>query len=217
MKKIIAIIAAAVMIFTMSACTVKIVDNSSKTTPEVPETQATFDVTGKETVKIRIVMQDGDVMEAELYPKIAPITVQNFVDLCNSGFYDGLIFHRVIKGFMIQGGDPLGNGTGGSGKQIKGEFAANGVQNDLHHTKGVLSMARRGKDASGNMNYDSATSQFFIVSGPDKNVAHLDGQYAAFGKLTSGLDVLEALEAVETDRYDKPLKDITIKYIRVVD
>ncbi len=131
---------------------------------KTPEKQQTFDVTTKEIINIRITLADGRTMEAELYPQIAPITVQNFVDLCTSGFYDGLIFHRIIENFMIQGGDPNGNGTGGSGKTIKGEFSANGVKNDLKHTKGVLSMARRGKDSSGNMNYGSATSQFFIVS-----------------------------------------------------
>ncbi len=207
MKKLLAVLLCAAMLLTIASCAEKNGDGTQTSAP----------VTEKETVKIRIELTDGRVMNAELYPKIAPITVQNFVDLARSGFYDGLIFHRVIKGFMIQGGDPKGNGTGGSGKTIKGEFAANGVKNDLHHTKGVLSMARRGKDASGNMNYDSATSQFFIVSGPDQNVAHLDGQYAAFGKLTDGYDVLEALESVPTDAYDKPLTDITIKTIKVLD
>ncbi len=207
MKRILTVILCAVMLISLAACGKK----------DGNETEAPGSVVSKEVVKISIELTDGRVMNAELYPKIAPITVQNFVDLARSGFYDGLIFHRVIKGFMIQGGDPKGNGTGGSGKTIKGEFAANGVKNDLHHTKGVLSMARRGKDASGNMNYDSATSQFFIVSGPDQNVAHLDGQYAAFGKLTDGYDVLEALESVPTDAYDKPLTDITIKTIKVLD
>ena len=207
MKKLLAVLLCAAMLLTIASCAEKSGDGTQTSAP----------VTEKETVKIRIELTDGRVMNAELYPKIAPITVQNFVDLARSGFYDGLIFHRVIKGFMIQGGDPKGNGTGGSGKTSKGEFAANGVKNDLHHTKGVLSMARRGKDASGNMNYDSATSQFFIVSGPDQNVAHLDGQYAAFGKLTDGYDVLEALESVPTDAYDKPLTDITIKTIKVLD
>ena len=204
------------MVYALVSCTVTYVSDQKDT---VPETQQTFDVTTKDKINMKIELTDGRVMEAELYPDIAPITVQNFVDLCTSGFYDGLTFHRVIKGFMIQGGDPKGNGTGGSGKQIKGEFSDNGVQNDLKHTKGVLSMARRGKDSSGNMNYDTATSQFFIVSGPSSNssVANLDGKYAAFGKLTSGYNVLAQLEAVETDSNDKPLEDITIKYIRVVD
>ena len=212
MKKTICILLISVMLISLFAC-------KEKTEETVPETQQTFDVTAKEVVNIRIELTDGRIMEAELYPKIAPITVQNFVDLCTGGFYDGLTFHRVIKGFMIQGGDPKGNGTGGSGKMIKGEFSANGVQNDLLHAKGVLSMARRGKDASGNMNYDTATSQFFIVSGTkdSANVANLNGQYAAFGKLTSGYDVLAQLESVQTDDNDKPLTPITIKYIRVTD
>ena len=216
MKKLTALLLSLVMVYALVSCTVTYVSDQKD---PVPETQQTFDVTTKDKINIKIELTDGRVMEAELYPDIAPITVQNFVDLCTSGFYDGLTFHRVIQGFMIQGGDPKGNGTGGSGKQIKGEFSDNGVQNDLKHTKGVLSMARRGKDSSGNMNYDTATSQFFIVSGPssNSNVANLDGKYAAFGKLTSGYNVLAQLEAVETDSNDKPLEDITIKYIRVVD
>ncbi|MBQ1848594.1 MAG: peptidylprolyl isomerase [Clostridia bacterium] len=182
---------------------------------KTPEKQQTFDVTTKEIINIRITLADGRTMEAELYPQIAPITVQNFVDLCTSGFYDGLIFHRIIENFMIQGGDPNGNGTGGSGKTIKGEFSANGVKNDLKHTKGVLSMARRGKDSSGNMNYDSATSQFFIVSAD--SYPSLDGQYAAFGKLTSGFKLLAELSRVPTDENDKPLKDVVINSIRVIE
>ncbi len=209
MKKLISLILAAATLLALSACTI------TYTTDGVPETQQTFDVTKKDRINVVIVLKDGRQMKAELYPDTAPITVQNFVDLCTSGFYDGLIFHRVIKDFMIQGGDPQGNGTGGSGKTIKGEFSANGVENNLKHTKGVLSMARRGKDASGNMNYDSATSQFFIVSA--KEYPSLDGQYAAFGKLTEGYDVLAELQSVATDENDKPLTDITIKYIRVVD
>ena len=217
MKRLTAIILSVLMIAALASCTVTHVDPAG--TSAVPDTQASFDVTTKEKVNIKIELTDGRVMEAELYPDIAPITVQNFVDLCTSGFYDGLTFHRIIKGFMIQGGDPNGNGTGGSGKTIKGEFSANGIKNDLKHSKGVLSMARRGKDASGNMNYDSATSQFFIVSGAatSGNVSNLNGQYAAFGKLTAGYDVLAQLESVATDSNDKPIETITIKYIRVVE
>lgn len=215
MKKLTALLLSILMIYALVSCTVTTVPAEET----LPATQSTFDVTQKEKINIKIELTDGRVMEAELYPQIAPITVQNFVDLCTQGFYDGLIFHRIIKGFMIQGGDPLGNGTGGSGRMIKGEFSDNGVENNLKHTKGVLSMARRGKDSTGNMNYDTATSQFFIVSGTQSsaNVANLDGKYAAFGKLTSGYDVLAQLEAVATDSNDKPLEDITIKYIRVVD
>ena len=215
MKKLTALLLSILMVISLGSCTVTHVPAEET----LPPTQSTFDVTQKDKVNIKIELKDGRVMEAELYPDIAPITVQNFVDLCTQGFYDGLIFHRVIKGFMIQGGDPLGNGTGGSGRMIKGEFSDNGVENNLKHSVGVLSMARRGKDSSGNMNYDTATSQFFIVSGPasNANVANLNGKYAAFGKLTAGYDVLAQLESVETDSNDKPLKDITIKYIRVVD
>lgn len=133
---------------------------------------------------------------AELYPEIAPNTVNNFISLINKGFYDGLIFHRVIKGFMIQGGDPDGVGTGGPGYSIKGEFAINGVENNLKHTAGVLSMAR-------SMMPDSAGSQFFIMH---KDAPHLDGQYAAFGKVTDGMDMVNAIAETETDYSDAPLE-----------
>ena len=133
---------------------------------------------------------------AELYPEIAPNTVNNFISLINKGFYDGLIFHRVIKGFMIQGGDPDGVGTGGPGYSIKGEFAINGVENDLKHTAGVLSMAR-------SMMPDSAGSQFFIMH---KDAPHLDGQYAAFGKVTDGMDTVNSITETETDYSDAPLE-----------
>lgn len=133
---------------------------------------------------------------AELYPEIAPNTVNNFISLINKGFYDGLIFHRVIKGFMIQGGDPDGVGTGGPGYSIKGEFAINGVENNLKHTAGVLSMAR-------SMMPDSAGSQFFIMH---KDAPHLDGQYAAFGKVTEGMDTVNAIAETKTDYSDAPLE-----------
>ncbi len=133
---------------------------------------------------------------AELYPEIAPNTVNNFISLINKGFYDGLIFHRVIKGFMIQGGDPDGVGTGGPGYSIKGEFAINGVENNLKHTAGVLSMAR-------SIMPDSAGSQFFIMH---KDAPHLDGQYAAFGKVTDGMDTVNAIAETETDYSDAPLE-----------
>lgn len=133
---------------------------------------------------------------AELYPEIAPNTVNNFISLINKGFYDGLIFHRVIKGFMIQGGDPDGVGTGGPGYSIKGEFAINGVENNLKHTAGVLSMAR-------SMMPDSAGSQFFIMH---KDAPHLDGQYAAFGKVTDGMETVNAIAETETDYSDAPLE-----------
>jgi len=144
-----------------------------------------------------IEMENGDIMKGELYPEIAPITVANFKDLAEKGFYDGLIFHRVIPGFMIQGGCPEGRGTGGPGHNIKGEFAANGVKNDLKHTRGVLSMARA-------MHPDSAGSQFFIMV---EDAPHLDGQYAAFGKITEGMDAADRIVNTKRNMMDKPLED----------
>ena len=138
---------------------------------------------------VTMTMESGDVMTFELYPDIAPNTVKNFISLIKKGFYDGLIFHRVINGFMIQGGCPLGNGTGGPGWNIKGEFAANGVNNPIKHTRGVISMAR-------SMNPNSAGSQFFIMH---KDAPHLDGQYAAFGKVVAGMDVVDKIASVRTD------------------
>ena len=152
-------------------------------------------------------MMNGDVMKGELYPEIAPITVENFEKLANGGFYDGLIFHRVIPGFMIQGGCPYGNGTGGPGHNIKGEFEANGVRNDLDHTRGVLSMARA-------MHPDSAGSQFFIMV---EDAPHLDGQYAAFGKITEGMEAADKIVSVKRDRYDCPYERQEIKTIKVVE
>ncbi|MBQ9972227.1 MAG: peptidylprolyl isomerase [Firmicutes bacterium] len=146
---------------------------------------------------VQIEMENGDIMKGELYPEIAPITVANFKDLAEKGFYDGLIFHRVIPGFMIQGGCPEGRGTGGPGHNIKGEFAANGVKNDLKHTRGVLSMARA-------MHPDSAGSQFFIMV---EDAPHLDGQYAAFGKITEGMDAADRIVNTKRNMMDKPLED----------
>ena len=144
-------------------------------------------------------------IKVELYKDVAPITVENFVKLANKGFYNGLTFHRVIKGFMIQGGCPKGNGTGGPGYCIKGEFAANGVSNPLKHTRGVISMARA-------MDPDSAGSQFFIMH---KDAPHLDGQYAAFGKVTEGIEVVDAIASVKTNYYDMPLDRVVIKQIKI--
>lgn len=155
----------------------------------------------------KITMENGDIMEFAMYPDVAPKTVQNFVDLINKHFYDGLIFHRIIKGFMIQGGDPEGTGMGGPGYTIPGEFSANGFNNDLKHTRGVLSMART-------MDPNSAGSQFFIMH---QDAPHLDGQYAAFGKLTSGFDVLDAIASVPTDWMDRPKKEQKIKTIEIID
>lgn len=144
---------------------------------------------------VTINMKGGDVIKLELYPEIAPISVNNFISLINKHFYDGLIFHRVIRGFMIQGGCPDGTGMGGPGYSIKGEFAQNGVQNTLKHTEGVLSMARA-------MHPDSAGSQFFIMH---KNAPHLDGSYAAFGKVIEGMDVVNKIAEAPTDYNDRPL------------
>ncbi|MBR1472116.1 MAG: peptidylprolyl isomerase [Lachnospiraceae bacterium] len=154
---------------------------------------------------VTITMADGGVMKAELYPEIAPNTVNNFISLIKKGFYDGLIFHRVIEGFMLQGGDPEGSGMGGPGYQIPGEFSANGFANDLKHTPGVLSMAR-------SMRPDSAGSQFFIMH---KTSPHLDGQYAAFGQVTEGMDVVNTIAETKTDYNDRPLQEQKIKSMTV--
>lgn len=151
--------------------------------------------------EITITMENGDVIRAELYPEIAPNTVKNFISLVNKGFYDGLIFHRVIEGFMIQGGCPQGTSMGGPGYSIKGEFSQNGFQNDLKHTEGVLSMAR-------SMMPNSAGSQFFIMH---KTSPHLDGAYAAFGKVVEGMDVVNKIAETRTDYSDRPLKEQKIK------
>ncbi len=150
-------------------------------------------------------MENGDIINAELYPEIAPNTVNNFISLINDGFYDGLIFHRVIKGFMIQGGDPEGTGMGGPGYGIKGEFTSNGFKNDLAHEAGVLSMAR-------SMMPDSAGSQFFIMH---KDSPHLDGDYAAFGKVIKGMDVVDKIAETKTDRSDRPKEEQKIKKVTV--
>lgn len=155
--------------------------------------------------KVTIEMENGGVMKGELYEDIAPITVENFEKLANEGFYNGLTFHRVIPGFMIQGGCPKGNGTGGPGYCIKGEFTMNGVKNNLKHTTGVLSMART-------MMPDTAGSQFFIMVA---DAPHLDGQYASFGKITEGMEVAQEIVNVKTDRMDCPLTPVKIKTIVV--
>ena len=154
---------------------------------------------------VTITMENGDIMKAELYPDIAPQSVYNFISLIKKGFYDGLIFHRVIRGFMIQGGDPEGIGIGGPGYSIKGEFAMNGIANDLEHEAGVLSMAR-------SMHPDSAGSQFFIMH---KTSHHLDGQYAAFGRIIEGQDVVDKIAECETGFQDKPVKPQVMKTVTV--
>ena len=154
---------------------------------------------------VTITMDNGDVMKAELYPEIAPNTVNNFISLVKKGFYDGLIFHRVINGFMIQGGCPDGTGMGGPGYSIKGEFTQNRFKNDLKHTAGVLSMARA-------MHPNSAGSQFFIMHA---DAPHLDGQYAAFGKLVEGEDVLDSIASIDTDWSDRPRTPQVMKTVTV--
>lgn len=177
--------------------------NSSKGNEEEIETNSE---SSEELPIATIKVKKFGTIKVELYPDKAPNTVNNFISLSNSGFYDGLIFHRVIKGFMNQGGDPNGIGTGGPGYSIKGEFSNNGyTNNDLKHTAGVISMARAG-------NPDSAGSQFFIIA---KDAKHLDGDYAAFGKVIKGMDVVEAINSVETDGNDKPLQDVVIESITV--
>lgn len=154
---------------------------------------------------VRITMEDGGIIDIELNEEVAPITCENFKKLVSEGFYNGLTFHRVIPGFMIQGGCPQGTGTGGPGYSIKGEFSANGVPNDLKHSRGVLSMARA-------MHPDSAGSQFFIMVEP---APHLDGQYAAFGKVIEGLDVADAIVSADRNRMDKPYQDQRMKTVTV--
>lgn len=150
-------------------------------------------------------INNGKKIVAELYPNVAPNTVNNFISLVSKGFYDGICFHRVIEGFMIQGGDPLGNGTGGPGYSIKGEFASNGFKNDLKHSRGVLSMARA-------MNPNSAGSQFFIMH---EDAPYLDGQYASFGKVIEGIEVVDEIATTKTDYSDRPYDDVIMKKVTV--
>lgn len=160
-----------------------------------------------EPVMVEITMKNGGVIKLELYPDVAPITVENFTTLADEGFYDGLIFHRVIENFMIQGGDPTGTGYGDPNqKKIKGEFSVNGVNNTISHVRGVISMAR-------SQNYNSASSQFFIVH---KDATYLDGQYAAFGRVTEGMDVVDEIAKTPTDASDRPLTEQVIATIRTV-
>ena len=198
-KKWIVLLLAALMLLSL-ACAKGKTDTDANTTKTEEDT--TVD---KSHPIATITMKDGGVIQLELYPEVAPESVKNFISLANSGFYDGLIFHRVILGFMIQGGDPLGKGTGGPGYAIKGEFAANGVQNDISHVRGVLSMARSSA-------YDSGGSQFFIVQ---TDSTYLDGNYAAFGRVTSGMDVVDAIAKTTTDSKNKPYKDQVMQTVRV--
>lgn len=178
----------------------------SKDTSKGVINKVKYEETNKITNYVKMDTTKGIIL-IELYPEIAPITVENFQNLVNEKFYDGLIFHRVIKDFMIQGGDPEGTGFGGSDKTIKGEFKNNGVENNLSHTRGVISMARN------SISMDSASSQFFIVH---KDSTFLDGDYAAFGKVIAGLDVVDKIASIQVDSNDKPVVDQKIKSIRFV-
>ena len=167
----------------------------------------------EETDLIKIDVDGYGIIIAELYPNIAPITVNNFKKLVGEKFYDGLLFHRVVKDFMIQTGDPTATGMGGSEESIKGEFEINGVENNLSHTRGVLSMARKGDDPETEETMNSGSSQFFIVH---KDSTYLDGKYAAFGKAINGLDIVDSIASVTTDEYDKPINNQKINTIRFV-
>ena len=166
---------------------------------------------GNDNNIVEIDIQDYGKIVIELYPDMAPITVKNFKKLVSEEYYDGLIFHRVIKDFMIQTGDPTGTGTGGSEETIKGEFLANGFNNRLSHTRGVVSMARKGANPETSATLNSASSQFFIVQ---KDSTYLDGKYAAFGKVVSGIEIVDQIAAVSTDSNDQPEKDVVINTIR---
>jgi peptidyl-prolyl cis-trans isomerase B (cyclophilin B) len=210
MKRVLIIMMALLMAAATLGCAPgsKTEPTPSATTAPAAEsgTEPTATAYNGEPVKATIVVKDFGTIQLELYPDVAPQSVYNFCYLARQGFYNGLIFHRVIEGFMIQGGDPEGTGMGGPGYVIKGEFDANGVENNLKHTRGIISMARR------NQPYDSAGSQFFIMQ---EDIEQLDGLYAAFGKVTEGLDVVDAIAAVDTDENDKPLKDVVIESITI--
>lgn len=207
MKKLLTLCMASLMSFSLVACGNKPQSTSDETKEAVQTKEestnsdvALDEVEGKDVV---IEMEDGEKIVIELDPESAPETVKNFETLVLDGFYDGLIFHRVIKGFMIQGGDPTGTGTGGADKKIVGEFKSNGIENNLSHVRGVISMAR-------SSNPNSASSQFFIVH---EDSTFLDGDYAAFGKVIEGMDVVDKIANVETDRNDKPTTPVVMKHV----
>lgn len=192
-----------IFISMMAGCGNQSENQSTKN--EVTEEVSNYSSNVKENPIVTITMENDEKILIELYPEIAPNTVANFISLIEDGFYDGLIFHRVIPGFMIQGGDPNGTGTGGPGYSIEGEFSSNGFENNLAHEKGVISMART-------MDPNSAGSQFFIMA---ENSPHLDGEYAAFGQVTEGLEVVDKIVSVERDNADKPLEDQVMKSVVV--
>lgn len=203
MKKFISLVLCGILLLSFCACS----DDKEET-----KTTSTGTAEAGETVMIEMVIEKFGTIKLELYPDVAPITVENFVSLAKDGFYDGLTFHRVYPGFMIQGGDPDGNGTGGSAKTIKGEFAVNGVNNTLSHTKGVISMAR-------SQSYNSASSQFFICH---DDATFLDGQYAAFGKVVEGMEVVDAITEIELlpngeSVNTKPADPPVIKSVKVIE
>jgi len=203
MKRIaVALLLCALLLCLFSSCE----KNGSAAYEPTPE-EFTFTETDEQTNFVKLEMTDGSLILMELFPQTAPITVQNFKDLVSEHFYDGVIFHRVIKDFMIQGGDPDGDGYGGSPQTIKGEFAANGVENNLKHTRCVLSMARTGQS------YNSASSQFFIMH---QDAPHLDGQYAAFGKVIAGMATVDKIASVQTTAGNRPLISQTMKSIRFI-
>ena len=220
-KKVIKIFLCMSLLFILSSCGNKEEENLNYTTSEVDgKTIYTIKTkkyvsSDKETNLVMIDVRDYGIMVAELYPAKAPITVENFKNLVSKNFYSGLIFHRVMKNFVIQTGDPQGNGIGGSDKTIKGEFEANGVKNDISHVRGVLSMARKkGSNPETSETFNSASSQFYIVQ---DDATYLDGKYAGFGKLVSGYDVLDKIASVETNMNDKPINDVVIKNVRFVE
>lgn len=217
-KKFIKIIICMSLMFILCSCGNEKVELNYTTKKVGDETVYTiktkkYVVSDEATNLVMINVKDYGIMVAELYPDKAPITVENFKKLVSNNFYSGLIFHRVINGFVIQTGDPNGNGSGGSDETIKGEFETNGVKNDISHVRGVLSMARRGGDPETDDTLNSASSQFYIVQ---DDATYLDGKYAGFGKLVSGYDVLDRIASVKTNMNDKPLTDIVIENVRFV-
>lgn len=208
MRKILCLILSCLMLFCFASCADSTDRNPTGGTSAPGDIPSDLSGSSNGNIMVQIEMENGGVIKMELYPEIAPITVENFVSLVKDGFYDGLTFHRIIPGFMIQGGDPNGDGTGGSDKMIKGEFAQNGITNTLSHTRGVVSMARR------NYPLDSASSQFFICNADS---TFLDGGYAAFGKVVEGMDVVDEISAVQTDANDRPTAPQVMKKVTIID
>lgn len=209
MKRIVSLITILFLfVAVFSSC--KTDDNGDSTA--FPGDNVSYDLTNPDNPVATIEMKDGGIMKIELFYDKAPNTVENFISLANSGFYDGLIFHRVIPGFMIQGGDPEGDGTGGPGYNIFGEFSNNGFDNDVKHKRGYVSMARKGNPYNPASAYNTAGSQFFIMV---EDNAGLDGDYAAFGYCFEGMEVADEIVSVQTNSSDKPIKDVVIKSIKV--